>query len=222
MSALPTVRLSEFLHLVLPQAKHCPEPFALLQLRLAAIEFCERTRCWRYVVTKELTVNSSVLLSPITATIHEFEEATLNGLPLEPTQFSDIPADEITGEVALGQAKWITQSAPGEVSIYPFETGTLRVSCFLKPRHGQVFGTDSEDPMFDAYNVVPDFMLAQHATAIADGALRRILMTPDEPFTDPQRAVVHAAEFDGACRAHFSSNMRGQQRAPVRVKPRWM
>lgn len=222
MSFSMTANISELLPYILPKAPTVPLPYAEFQARLAVIEFCERTRCWRQILKTNLTTNGSAMIAPINATIHEFEEVTLNGNILTPTQFTEMDPDELTGEESAGPAKYIAQVTPGHVSVYPFETGTLRVSCFLKPQHGQSVGTDATSPLSDAYNVLPKFMVTQYASALADGALYRIMSTNKQDFTDFEMAAVHKAAFDEACNKHFGSNLRGQQRAPVRVKPRWM
>ena len=222
MTALPTTRLSALLPLILPFAAHCPEPYALLQARLAAIEFCEKTRCWRHVVSKAMTANNSTLIAPITATIFEFEAVTFDGNPLDPIQYTEADPDALAEVAQTGEPKWITQVAPGEVAVFPFKAGTLRASVFLKPRHGQRFGVDADDPLHDAYNVIPEFLFAQYATSLADGALARILMTQGEPFFDPQRAAIHASAFRDACAIKSNSHVRGQQRGPVRTKARWI
>lgn len=222
MPALPTTRLSVLLPLILPMAKHCPEPYALLQARLACIDFCEATRCWRHVQSVTMTDNHTAIVAPTHSTIFEFEEVTWNGLPLDPVDYTEAEPDELAAIAGSGNPRWISQISPGEVGVFPFKPGTLRLSLFLKPRHGQLFGTDADDPLHDAYNVIPEFLFIQHATALADGALARILMTRDEPFFDPQKAAVHDAAFRSALVRKSSSHVRGQQRAPVRTKARWI
>lgn len=222
MSFAMTASVDELMPYILPKVPTVPLPYAQFQARLAAIEFCERTRCWRQVLTSNLTSSKGCMLAPLNATIHEFEEATLDGNLLTPTQFTDVEPDELTGGENKGPAKYITQISPGTVSVYPFEKGKLRVSCFLKPRHGQAVGLDQDNPLDDAYNVLPEFMVTQYAEKLADGALWRIMSTNNQPFTDLEMAAVHRQAFENACNTHFGSNLRGQQRAPVRVKPRWM
>lgn len=222
MPAMPTQRLDAVLPLILPYVKHCPEPYALFQLRQAAIEFCERTKCWRHIVTVDLTENHTAIVAPPYSTIHQFEEAWLGEVQLTPTQFTNAAPDDLSGRSGGNRAKFITQIAPGEVAVYPFEAGILKVSAFLKPRHGQQFGTDAADPMFDAFNVVPAFLFDQHAMDLASGALARIMVTTGEPFSDPNRAAFHDAAFKAACAGNFASSIKGQQNAPIRVKPNWM
>ena len=43
------IQLTKFLPMVLPHVPECPHGVATFNLRLAAIEFCERTLCWRHL-----------------------------------------------------------------------------------------------------------------------------------------------------------------------------
>lgn len=220
--ASPTTPLASFLPYVLPEAAACPSPTAEFQLRLAAIEFCERTRCWRHLTSVAVSAENSTLAAPALTTIHEFEEATFDGKLLVPTQYTAIEAEALKGELREGQPTHITQTEPGKVTIYPYAAGTLRLSMFLKPQHGTLFGFDPVNPLRDALNVVPPFMLEQHAAALAHGALARILILPRQTWTDPERAAFHRTMFDRAIGACSTSNMRGQQRAPVRTVAQWI
>lgn len=222
MPALPSAKLSALLPLIMPFAKGCPEPMALMQARLAAIEFCEKTRCWRHVTSISLTTQHTAIVTPDHSAIFEFEEATWNGKTLTPVQYTDADPDELAEMAEDAEPNWITQISPGEIALYPFRAGTLRLSMILKPRHGNLYGTDAADPLHDAYNVVPQFMLDLHAAALADGALARILVTKGETFYDPNEAGRRQAMFREACSNKSGANIRGQQRAPVRAKARWL
>ena len=62
---MPTVQLSQFLHMVLPYAPGLPVMTAEHELRLAAIEFCERTRCWRHMIEVEFDdENAQAAIAP--------------------------------------------------------------------------------------------------------------------------------------------------------------
>lgn len=216
-----TVPLSAFLPYVLPYAD-CPRPTAELALRGAAIEWCEKTDGWRHIAEFELEENGQAIVAPAYATIHRIEEATLDGQSLTPTLFTDARPDELTGAETSGEPKYLTQVGPNAVSVYPFRQGILRISLFLKPRAEQAFGGDADDPLADANNVVPEFMLIQHAEKLAWGALARILAIPRQPFSDGAAAEVYRARFTEACANLQSATIRGQQRAPMRTKPMWM
>lgn len=243
-------RTTDFLPLIMPYCRSCPDYLAEQMVRLAAIDFSERSRAWRHIISVQVgdgepemiltgTLNGKEVdllfvvspdeytatagsvpadlpldTPPLTA-IHEFEYAELNGRPLDPIQFSTMNASR------RGAARYITQIAPGVVTLVPFEAGVLEMSVFLKPAGNVQYGTDAATPLFDRYNVVPDFYLSMHGQALAAGALARILSIPDEPWTDKQEAMKYGAMFSEKLDSAFRANMRGQQRAPIRTKPRW-
>ena len=213
--------LTAFLPLVLPRAPGCLEMYALLQLRLAAIDFCERTRCWRETLSLAVSATNTTLTDPTDATIHKYGDVWFNDTKLTPVVFEDVNPIELTGAIQTSSPRLFTQPSPGVVSIYPFQTGTLRLSVFLKPRQGQSVGGNALDPLADAYDVVPAFMFQHWAEAIAAGALARILSTPNETFTDPQSAANYAMLFEAKASNAASGYLTGQQRAPLRTKPNW-
>jgi len=217
-----TVSTSELLPYILPYAPAVPTPIAEFSARLAVIEFCERTRCWRSLSESPVDERGRAIITPPGATIHEFEEALLDGCELTATQFTETEAEELTGKESQGQARYISQINPGEIIVHPVQQGVLRLSCFLKPRHGQAVGEDPENPLADAFNVMPQFMLTQYSEHLASGALARIMGTPKQDYSDAAMAGYHAQRFDAACNSHSSTNMRGQQRAPIRVKARFI
>ena len=219
---MPTVttfqRTASLLPIMLPKAGGCPAFILEAEARLAAIEFCERTRCWRHTVAFDADAPETPDIHPLEATIHEFELATANGNPLTPLAHT-----AIMGEPVAGTPHYITQAQPNGILVTPWpDDGTpvqIALSMFLKPRADLLIGLDADDPMFDALNVLPDFMVTQNARAIADGALARALMMPRKPWFQPKIAAVHRIAFEEAMDRQFRSNMRGQQRAPTRTRP---
>lgn len=228
MSAAIT-RLSAFLPYVLPHAPGCPDFTAEKYLRMAAIEFCERTKCWRKISHVDLTDERTVaLVAPYYAAIHKIEYASFSSsahpkAPLTPTQFSDISDRHRSDMEQEGAPRYITQASPNEVSVFPLAAGTLEVSLFLKPRLGQDYSfSDPDDPMQDTFNVVPDFLLTQWGEVIARGALSKILMLPQKRWSDPKMGAFYLAEFNRACNEHFDQSVVGQQRAPRRSRFRFL
>ena len=221
-SHTPLTTMADLLPYIAPHVSSAPDFLIMFQTRLAVIEFCERTRCWRQIKQCNTSSNGRARITPYGATIHEIEEAYLGQTKLEPTQFTDTDPDDLTGLTTSGPAKYITQINPGEVMVFPKEQGALRISCFLKPVQGVSIGGNVADPLEDANNVLPEFMVAQYAEKLAHGAMYRIMSIPKQDFTDLQMAAVHKAAFEDACNGNFNSNVRGQQRAPLRVKARFI
>jgi hypothetical protein len=213
-----TVSLTHFLPLVLPHAPECPPAIATFNLRLAAIEFCERTLCWRHLSTVTLNADGQALSAPPYAAIHRIESAVFDGeTKLEPLQFSDV--DEKTFENTAGTPpKYITQAKYNTVRVLPFKTGTLALSLFLKPVNGTEMALDDDGIVTDAYDVVPDFIYKMHAEQIAAGALARLLAQPGKPWSDMNAAMLYGQRFNAVMDQHFSVSLTGQQRARRRTK----
>lgn len=224
------IRLSEFLPYVLPQAPGCPALVAESYLRMAAIEFCERTKCWRKISEIEIDDERTVaMVAPDYAAIHQIEFASFSSesspkAPLTATQYSDIGERFRPDlEEQEGAPRYITQVTPNTVTVFPLAAGTLEVSLFLKPRMGQDFAEgDKEDPIQDTFNVVPDFLLTQWGEPIACGALSKLLLQPQTQWYDPQRASYYLGKFERACDSHFAQGLKGQQRAPHRTRYRFV
>jgi hypothetical protein len=213
-----TVSLSKFLPMVLPHAPECPPAIATFNLRLAAIEFCERTLCWRHMATVNLDRDGKSLIAPHYAAIHRIESAVFDDeITLEPLQYSDV--DEKTMENTAGTPpKYITQAEYNTVRILPFKEGTLSLSLFLKPVNGMEMQQDDDGIVADAYDVVPEFIYKMHAEQIAAGALARLLAQPGKPWSDMDAALLYGQRFNGLMDQHFSVSLTGQQRARRRTK----
>lgn len=202
--------LDVFLPKIMPYAPTCPEPSAFACIIKAAQEFCERTRLWRDEDTFTLTPTScNVVCAPEGADLFEIESAYVDGNKLEPISIADLDAKHPRWrEYDTGQGQWITQIEHGSVIVVPRCRGTLRLSTFLRPAEGA--------------DQLPDFLARLHATCIADGALAEILMLPGQPFTDPSRAQFYSMRFENKLSALATSTIKGQQRAPARVRAQFM
>ena len=218
--AAPIVSLREFLPLVLPYVTGCAEIVATYNLRLSAIEFCERTLCWRHVTTQDLAANGEAVVCPDYATIHKFERVRFGEVDLTPIAFTDVPHSH---EIAQGFPEHVTQVNDNTITVLPFQPGTLNLSLFLKPRFGSNFTHDDvkDQPMQDYYDQVPAFLLHQHGETIALGALGRLLNQPAASYFNPAKANSYAKQFRERATEKFSEGLRGQQRAKLRTRTVW-
>lgn len=219
---LPTVPCSDFLHLILPECAACPDPIANHLIRRAAITFCEVTKAWRFTGSQAIAANNETLIAPDHTEIHTIEEATLDGQQLEAVKFLESEPVQLTGTAVLGRPTQISQVSPGVVQLNPFRAGLLRFSVTLKPISARLLGTFPNDPLRDAHDVLPQFMVSDHSETLAKGALSMILMLPSEPFTDPTKAMVYRQEFLSRCNSAHVNSRPGQQRAPRRTTTHWL
>lgn len=244
--AVTMKRTAELLPLVLPYCPTCPDFVAEQMIRLAAIDFAEKSRSWRHVAEIDMSEgvwtalltgtveaqdygllfavgggvfrakavlrgDESTLAAPTIAVIHEIEFADWNGMRLTPVQYSTFEAEK------QGVPQYVSQVTPNSISIWPYEPGILTVSMFLKPSSASQFMVSADTPLFDRFNVIPDFFVSLHGQTLALGALARILSIPDEPWTNDQKALFYKGEFEQKLNGAFRQNMRGQQRAPIRT-----
>lgn len=195
--------IAELFPLVLPFANACPEIVAEQWLRWSAIEFCKSSRLWRDHREFDVTQGCDELICcPSYAAIFEIDRASFDGNELERGQFSDIDGRE-------GQPGYITQIRPDTVRFYPAPDydGKAKLSLYLKP------SIDAQD--------LPDFLIDHYGQDLANGALSRILMIPNQPYTDAGMAAFYGQMFQQAKDKNFAQNLRGQQRAPLRTKARF-
>lgn len=192
--------MDDFLPLINVWAPGAPEPVTLNFLRQAAKELCQRTRCWRFTDSFETTGDDiEVMCTPPYSDLFEIEWARFNDMELE----AKTPAGDMLFHDS-GQPKYITQTSPNTVSLEPRATGTLSLSLFLMPS----IGTD----------VLPAFMLDQFGDALAAGTLSRLLVLPNQPYSNPNLGMFKKQEWDAVLDRNFAFNMRGQQRARKRTK----
>lgn len=207
MSAMKDI--DDFLPSIRPYAPGVADPTAYFAIRQAAIEFCERTRLWRF--DDEFSVvgdDCEALLTPPSSVVHEIDAVWFNGVKLRhvtPGKLDELlPTWRAGQNRPTGQPSYVTQTEPNTIVLAPFGTGTVKLSLFLKP-----------SPNAGEF---PDFIVDQHRETIAFGALSRILLIPNQSFTDAQMAAVFGQTFQSRVDSKSAAGIIGQQRAPVRTK----
>lgn len=203
--------LDAFYPAIMPFAPGVPRPTANNWIRQAAIEFCERTKLWRFEDDFTVEGGTEDIMAQPGSTAISIELAQLDGVTLDPVTtkwLDDHYSGWRTDTEVVGGGQYITQLEQDTFRIIPNSSGSLYLSLILKPTH-------------DAKSL-PDFMANKHRQVIADGALGRILAIPNQSFTDLQMAATCAALFNGALDRLSTSGTTGQQRAKVRSKARFM
>jgi hypothetical protein len=203
--------LDAFLNKINPYAPGCAIPTAFNAIRDAAIEFCERTRLWRWEDEFDVSASDAEAIStPYGSVLLDIEKVSFDGEPLEPKTVAWL--DEHmngwrTGAVA-GQPKYLTQLELNTIRLVPGQAGTVNISVWLKP---------SQDCMD-----LPAFLSDQFREVIAHGALGRILMMPSQPFTNGDLGAGFLASFESKLTQLSGKGITGQQRARVRTRASFM
>lgn len=185
------------------------DPAAYFAIRQAAIEFCERTRAWRY--DDELSVTAEQvdgITAPNNSVIHDIDGVWFDGTKLTPKTPGQldvlVPAWRSGATKAETKPKYVTQTELNTIRLVPFTAGTVKFTLFLKP---------SQDA-----TEVPDFLVDQQRETIAWGALARILLIPNQSFTNPELGAAFGQVFQQKLDGKTTLGFTGQQRAPVRTK----
>lgn len=197
---LPNIRL---------YAPGVSDPTAFFAIRQAAIEFCERTRVWRFDDEFNITADDfEGLLAPANSVVHDIEGVWFDGKKLKPKTPAQLdvilPAWRSGSEKPISDPSYVTQTAPNTITIVPFTTGRVKLSLFLKPAQ------DADE--------LPDFLADQHRETIAWGALGRILLIPNQSFTNPDMGAAFGQAFQQKLDGKSTIGSTGQQRAPVRTR----
>lgn len=205
-------KLDDFLSYIRPWAPGVADPTAYKSIRLAAIEFCERTRLWKYEDTFSVTVDdcNSGIFTPNGSVLHDIEVVLFNGHELRPVAARDLDRLEEcwrTGELGTGLPKYFTQIEQSTLRIVPAQEGELYLCLRLKP---------SKDT-----NDLPDFIASEYMEVISWGALGRLLTVPGQSFTNTDLAAYYSAKFEQKIDRLSTKGVTGQMNAPKRSRARF-
>lgn len=204
--------LDSFLGYVRPWAPGVPDPTAYKAIRNAVIEFCERTRLWKYEDDYDVSVDdcNSGIFTPSNSIVHDIEVVLHNGQELKPAATRDLDRLEKgwrTGETGGGLPKYYTQIDQSTLRIVPAMEGHLYLCLRLKPAQ------DAKD--------VPEFIAREYSEVIGWGALSRILTVPGQPYSNPELATYYSQKFTDKIDRLSNKGTTGQQNAPKRTRARF-
>lgn len=215
------VPVSEFIPYVLPYAVGCPVPLAQRHVLHACIEFARRS-----LVLEEIEQLNSVATKqdydlgvPAGCVVTRIKDVMYNGLPLDPTSREMIRyapalvgANSGTAELKSGPPQKFFQKAIGEatVSLYPAPdnsiTGGLVVTYWYEPARNAA--------------TVPDVLYNLYLDDIVNGALSRVLATPNQPFSDKKESLDRGSLFSAGIRNAGITARTGQVAVSSRVQRR--
>lgn len=205
--------LDEFLPYIRMYAPGVGDPAAFFGIRQSAIEVCERSRAWQFDDEWSVTGDDCEgLLAPAGSVIHEIDNVWFDGRALRkvtPQQLDElVPSWRGVDSRPTGAPVYVTQTSPNSIILVPFGSGQVKLALYLKPAQ------DCDQ--------LPDFLADQHRETIAWGALARILMIPNQSFTNPEMGVSFAQGFQSKLSGLVGAGITGQQRAAVRTKASFM
>lgn len=175
---------ADFLDYLIPDVPGCPEIAATFALRQSAIAFCEQSLAWRFDhpdIAVVAGVAKYLFVPPTGATVHTIIRAELDGKQIIcNTAGADVTISN--WHHAQGAPEYIL-SGPEWLQLVPIPTAnaTLSLNVALKPT-------------FDATGIDDD-MFTQYRDAIVHGALAKLMLSPNKPYTNAQLAQYHQQQF---------------------------
>lgn len=223
--------IDNLLPLVAPHAIGASDIAIAQALRMAAGEWCEKTRCWRHEEEIFVYAQDDPLPAPGRAVpfqidrVHLLEDDAHSRVQCElrPMIYDDMRLHDLEphrlGPNSDGRLPmYFSQQNPGGIAIAPFRPSRLLVGVFLKPGIGQAFGPD----LRNEYDVLPPWLLNRDGDRIASGALSRILMDKKIAGYDPEMAGMHRNYFQEGINSGAVGAFRGEQNAVMRIRPFFM
>ncbi len=202
----------DFLVHVLPYASNCPEIQAINAIRNSCIEFCRDTNFLQDDIDP-ITVEGGT--STYTVDVpNGYVLGTILSLYWDSLLLPRKSQAEI--EKFYGR-DWqtITQGTPQVFTQFDPDTFTVA----LTPQDTLVGGFTGRYSFVPTRNStkIDSKILERYAEDIANGALARILLTPNEPYSDVKKALGYAAAFRVGKQNAAAYVKGGMARAPLHV-----
>ena len=196
---------ANFMDHLLPDVPGCVPAMAVIALRHAAREFCERTKVWDVWLDPQSTCADAVEYDfeiDRTQEVVKLLQATLAGAPLAILSVNDLPADWNEGGHC---PRGIFTQDRRTFNLLPKMADGLeiRTRVALKP---SMTATGVEDSIF-----------SQYAEDICTGAKARLMFSPKKPYTDNALALLHRDTFGGRCDAVARQVEKSFSRTPRRT-----
>lgn len=174
--------LDDLLGFVLPHVKQCPTATAIFHLRQAVIELCTKALVWREYQAEVLTVDGQPFYAYAPAAgqrVTKLLSATLNSL--------DVPViDPRTGKAAaavrLSSLGYIFGRLDG-FELHPVQAAGLPIVTY-----SAVCPTLASESLPDHFD--------RYAEQLSRGALARIMMVADQPFSNPAMGKEFGRRFE--------------------------
>ena len=206
-AAYLTLRPEVLLHL----AADPSDPVIEHAIKMATIEFCAESWIWRHLhaaIDIAADQQDYALDIPEESVAALVLSASLDDKPLDPMAVDALDLASPRWRVLTGDPEYVTQVDPDGFMLSPIPTTT----------DGQLYLTVALQPSMDS-DGAPDWLLNKYAEALADGALARLMVMSDKPWTDIDGGAYRRIRFDVAIAKARASAACGMGRSLLRTTP---
>lgn len=212
---------------VLPYCKGCGDAMAIEQLRMASIDFCERSKILRRTQGQATVVGTGtypITISGLTGfeayaivdvlTHKGLVTATAGPAGWPNAVYYDVVSPEEAGQMIADDPEVTIAYLPPSTGIVkqvilnptPLVVRTLTTVCAVRP--------------LLTSTMVPDDVAIPYIQAIASGALARLRNMAGEPWYDAGAAATHAEDYERRLSRATNNMAMGNSAKPLRVRPR--
>lgn len=184
---------TDFLDYVMPHVPGATVEMALLEIKNTIIDFCEKSLIIQTTldpVTAIQNVMDYDLEPPRDRLVVKIMKAWFKGVELEPVSVDEIGSPSWYNQnadyvVLKSDPRMITQKDTETFSVYPIpgetEPNVLTLQVALKPSRSA--------------STIDDFIFENYAEIIGHGAITRLAISPDKPYSNPQLAMARNALY---------------------------
>lgn len=209
---------NDFLDYVLPQVPGATNEMALLEIKNTIIDFCEKSLILQTdldPITTIPTISDYDLEPPNNRLVVKIMKMWFKGVNLDPRALDEIytPSPFNTNSGALverSDPRFYYQKDARTFSVYPIPNArdslaiTLRVA--LKPTRSAT--------------TIDDLIYEEYAETIGHGAITRLALSPDKPYSNPQLAAGRNALYISGLNVARQRAQDGYVRASKQVRIR--
>lgn len=212
---MTTVSYEGFYPYIQPSVPSCPDPSMLIAVRNSCIDFCEQTLFLQSVIDSQLLVTNQANYDLGLSSNEELAHVIalyVNAIKLTkkaPAELDDLYR-YMDWSTFSGQPIYYTQMIPDEIILVPYPDNVMTYT---------LTGRIARRPT-ESSTTCDSLLLERFNEEIAQGALARIHMQPDQPHTSPNASAVAQAKF-GAYINNAKSYVRGGMSASTHIRVRF-
>lgn len=208
---MANTKYSDLMDDVLPTLAADPsDPVTEHAIKRSVIEFCAGSWIWKYLPDAiDVTAGEAVYdLEPLPATdIAAVMSVALDGYPLDAKATDWLDANVPGWRTTRATPRYFTQVDTEQVILAQVPAATLVGGLVL---------TMAMQPSQNSTGF-PAWIANQHLYALADGAISRLMLMPNKPWTDLANGQDRRAKFDAAISNARANAVGGLSRAPTRT-----
>ena len=208
---MANTQYSDLISEVLPQLAADPsDPVTEQAIKRAVIEFCRDSWVWRYIPDAADVVAGVLeydLEPPQGADIVAVLDVQVNNVPVTPRSIEMLNVEFPGWRTTPKTTKHFTQLDTSQILLAPLPeigiTGGLAMTLALQPKR--------------TATGFPSWISNQYMERIADGAVGRLMLMSDKPWSDASNGAMHMARFMAAIANARNDAVSALGRAPVRT-----